>query len=196
LSAKAFGSFDERISVTVDVLWKSMRRQLGWPRGKVVTFTRDTRRPPAFSAVEQELFVTIPADLASRNPQPRRWQQALEGLGRLRSRLNSTAKSHLALLVVPNRLSVYGPQLVDFPLGEKMPIAARLARETASFNAVEVLQASVSEGIQDVYWAMDTHLSAVGSELLAHGFVQWLERQGVLQRDSVIKSPLRKNAPG
>ena len=173
-----------------------MRRQLGWPRDEVVTFTRDTRRPPAFSAAEQELFVTIPADLASRNPQPRRWQQALEGIGRLRSRLQPGATSHLALLVVPNRLSVYGPQLADFPTGENIPLAARLARETASFDAVEVLQASVSQGMQDVYWAMDTHLSAVGSELLAHGFVQWLQRQGVLQRDSVIKSPPRKNAPG
>ena len=43
---------------------------------------------------------------------------------------------------------------------------------------------------------MDTHLSAVGAELLARGFMEWLQREGYLRRDSVIKSTVTETTPG
>ena len=45
LPPKSFGSFDERISVTVDVLWKSLRRRIGLPRDEVVVFAAMAANP-------------------------------------------------------------------------------------------------------------------------------------------------------
>ena len=199
LPPKTFTSFDERVSVTVDVLWKSLRRRVGIPRREVVVFTLDTGKPAVFSSIERRFFMTIPADLKSRSPAPRRWQQAIEGIGRLRSLLSATANSHLALLVVPNRLSVYGPQLVDFAGGPTNSPAERLALEAGSLDSVGLLRASVDSGVQDVFWAMDTHLSAVGADILARGFIEWLQRegyQGYPGVDSVIKSAVSDEISG
>lgn len=175
LPVKTFDGFDDRVSVTTDVLWKSLRRRLGLARPELVTFRRGEAGPTLFSARQQADFVTIPADLASQRPAPRRLRRAMAGWDLLRDRIRAAGGAEPALLVIPNRLSVYAPWLRDVPGVLDDPLARRLSAATASFDAVTVLRSAVAAGVEDIYWAMDTHLSAVGAAVLAEEFIRWLQ---------------------
>ncbi len=180
LPRKRFADIEERFSVTLDVAWKSLRRALGMPRDEVVVIGRDPARPAVFSSSNQDAVALIRADLEAVRPSRDRYASALEGLGKLR-RLVESRGSRLALLVIPNRFSVYREVMLNAPFADTVPVVNRLAADDGLYNALPMMHAAVERGELDLFWPMDSHLSPVGAALLADDFLRWLIEAGLLQ---------------
>lgn len=178
LPKKVFASFDERVSVSFDILKKTINRFRGHGVAKIKVFNKKPGTIDVFSSINQSELLFIKEDLGFRNLKQSHLDIGVKGYQKLYDYLLGHG-TILSLLTIPNRFSVYRDYLTSESLSTITLIINRLDSLITLFNALPIFRTKVANGAQDVYWPMDTHISRVGSEILANGYVEWLIEQNI-----------------
>lgn len=104
------------------------------------------------------------------------------GLLRIQNRVQANGRTAFALMIAPDKLTIYAPYVADPALSRLSPLSS--VQGTPGLHAVPLDQAlaqAVRRGEQDVYLPNNSHWGARGYELAARELCAHLRARGVLR---------------
>ncbi|MGI9318484.1 MAG: hypothetical protein ACR2QW_14230 [bacterium] len=175
-----FSDFDHRLSVTINLISKGFKRALGYHSPKVRLVSKRPGSQAVFSSINQDSIAILAKDFDALTVSNRQLNSAIAGYNLLSGYVSSIGITNLDLLIIPDRRSTYFEFLKAGKLGVREGLFERVQSKINVFNAKTVLRNAAARNVQDIYFPMDTHLSAIGSKILAISYKDWLLEKDVL----------------
>jgi hypothetical protein len=104
------------------------------------------------------------------------------GLRQLQDRVQMNGRSLFLALLIPDKLTVYGPDLVDHSLRDLSVLGRIDLRGVNLVRADLDLESAVRAGQLDIYLPDDTHLGSTGQAIVGGAVATELRRRGVVRR--------------
>lgn len=154
-------------------LWSKVR-----PVGQVSSLQLSTDQ--LFTNWRANTLLVYTYDLQKSSWPPATWDDARCSLKEWQRRIQGNGKTVFVAMVVPDKLTVYGPYLVDTQLAKISRYERLLIDE--DLNVIPLLSeinSAIGSGAKDFYLPNDTHWSSSSERIVGESVVRYLQNLGM-----------------